>query len=274
MVKRTIYGILGAIFICTALFLNQFFPLILNILVAIACLWSIFELFCAMGISNFFLITIPSMFFSIFIPLFFNYIKIHGTLYTYSLIVFLTILILNQKIDFKSIFVVYTMTMVITLSLSFLISLRNLSNKYAFFYIIICFAISWMTDTGAYFFGSFFGKHKLCPRISPKKTIEGAIGGIVAAILSVVLICFIFNLFLFKGSIKFNIYLMLFMAIIGSIIAMIGDLSFSAVKRGCHVKDFGNVIPGHGGILDRIDSVILVVPFVYFCLTMFPVFIN
>ena len=131
-----------------------------------------------------------------------------------------------------------------------------------------------MTDTGAYFCGSFFGKHKLCPQISPKKTVEGALGGIIVSVLSALVTCLIFQNFIFDKQVFINYFLIVLIAVIGAIISMVGDLSFSLVKRSCNIKDFGNVIPGHGGILDRLDSVIFLSPLIYFLLIVFPVVQN
>ena len=118
----------------------------------------------------------------------------------------------------------------------------------------LVFIISFMTDTFAYFSGYLFGKHKLIPNVSPKKTIEGSIGGILGSTICCLIFGYIF---------KLDMALMIVMGIIGSIIAQIGDLFASSIKRYVGIKDYGNLIPGHGGVLDRFDSVILVAPFVY-----------
>ena len=115
------------------------------------------------------------------------------------------------------------------------------------------------------------GKNKLCPEISPKKTIEGVIGGVAVCVFSLILIGLLFNNLMFYNRYRINYILLIFMGIIGSLVSALGDLCFSAIKRSCHIKDFGNVIPGHGGILDRFDSVIFVVPYVYLFLKLFPV---
>lgn len=115
-----------------------------------------------------------------------------------------------------------------------------------------------MTDTFAYFTGRFFGNHKLIPSISPKKTVEGAIGGIIGSIVG----CVIFAL-LFPQS-NVSLYLGVVIGLLGSLVAQIGDLVASAIKRNCYIKDFGKIIPGHGGILDRFDSILFVSPFIYF----------
>ena len=124
----------------------------------------------------------------------------------------------------------------------------------------LVFIIAFMTDTFAYFSGYLFGKHKLIPNVSPKKTIEGSIGGILGSTISCLIFGHIFNL---------NMVLMLILGSIGSIIAQIGDLFASSIKRYVGIKDYGNLIPGHGGILDRFDSVILVTPFVYSAIIFF-----
>ena len=124
----------------------------------------------------------------------------------------------------------------------------------------LVFIIAFMTDTFAYFSGYLFGKHKLIPNVSPKKTIEGSIGGILGSTICCLIFGHIFNL---------NMVLMLILGSIGSIIAQIGDLFASSIKRYVGIKDYGNLIPGHGGILDRFDSVILVTPFVYSAIIFF-----
>ena len=118
-------------------------------------------------------------------------------------------------------------------------------------YVWLIFIIAFATDTCAYFVGYAFGKHKLIPNVSPKKTIEGSIGGILGSTICCLIFGHIFNL---------NMVLMLILGSIGSIIAQIGDLFASSIKRYVGIKDYGNLIPGHGGILDRFDSVILVTP--------------
>ena len=112
------------------------------------------------------------------------------------------------------------------------------------------------TDIMAYFTGFFLGKHKLCPNISPKNTVEGAIGGIVGS----VILCTLFGYLISEGPLIHFILIGLF----GSMAAQAGDLTASIFKRKMGIKDYGNLIPGHGGILDRFDSVLFTAPFVYY----------
>ncbi len=127
-------------------------------------------------------------------------------------------------------------------------------------YVWLIFIISFATDTFAYFSGYLFGRHKLIPSISPKKTIEGSIGGILGSTICCIAFGYLF---------KFDMVHMILIGSLGSIVAQFGDLFASAIKRYVGIKDYGKLIPGHGGILDRFDSVILVAPFVYYAIFLF-----
>lgn len=136
-------------------------------------------------------------------------------------------------------------------------------------YIILGFllAVNFFTDIGAYVTGSHLGRHKLCPHLSPKKTVEGAIGGFVFA-LAASLICFLI-FFLMKKPL-FNIYEILGLGAFFGITSQVGDLVESIYKRDAGVKDSGKSIPGHGGVLDRIDSLLFTLPLMYLYLIIFP----
>ncbi|BES65270.1 phosphatidate cytidylyltransferase [Gottschalkiaceae bacterium SANA] len=134
--------------------------------------------------------------------------------------------------------------------------------NFAFFYflngdarVLLVFIFSWISDTCAYFTGVFFGKHPLCPAISPKKTIEGSIGGMIGSALLALLFSYYWH-----GDI---IWYYAGFGLVGSAISQSGDLIASMFKRQSQIKDYGNIIPGHGGILDRFDSILFVLPVVY-----------
>lgn len=170
----------------------------------------------------------------------------------------LATLITHGKRSVKEIFVNAIMTFYITFFMSYFITLRK---EFTIYGVLFPFVISWMTDTGAYFAGVAIGKHKLIPSISPKKTVEGAIGGLVVAVLSTIL----YNLILTKIAPDYAIGYA-FSILLGfgvSILSQIGDLFASCVKRDFEIKDFGTILPGHGGMLDRFDSVMFVTPVVY-----------
>lgn len=123
------------------------------------------------------------------------------------------------------------------------------------------FITAWASDTAAYFTGRFFGKHKLCPNLSPKKTIEGSIGGILGSVIACLAFSVVFNI----TDLKF----ILTVAIFGSIFGQIGDLVASKIKRTTQIKDYGKIMPGHGGVVDRFDSILLTAPLTYFLFTLF-----
>ncbi len=128
------------------------------------------------------------------------------------------------------------------------------------------FVIAWITDSGAYFAGVFLGKHKLVPHISPKKTVEGAIGGVLAAVVAGV----VYYIILVNVGSKFSwgvLVSLAAMSLVGSVLSQLGDFVASCIKRDSDVKDYGSILPGHGGLMDRFDSVVFIAPFVYYILT-------
>ena len=125
----------------------------------------------------------------------------------------------------------------------------------------IVFLAAFGQDTFAYFTGYLFGKHKMAPNISPKKTIEGAVGGVIGA----TVLCGVFGSIFYRPQLVHCIV----MGFVGAFFGMAGDLIASAFKRKMGIKDYGNIIPGHGGVMDRFDSVILVAPFVYYYILLF-----
>ena len=127
------------------------------------------------------------------------------------------------------------------------------------FYILAAFVLTMVPDSGAYFVGSFFGKHKLCPVISPNKTVEGAVGGAVCTVVFMVLYTLILQL---AFACRVNYLYAVLYGILGAGASMLGDLTFSVIKRQAGIKDYGNLLPGHGGILDRFDSTMIVAPLV------------
>ena len=151
----------------------------------------------------------------------------------------------------------------VTFMLSYLYQIRIMDQgKFLVWLVFIC---SWGSDTCAYCVGMLIGKHKMAPKLSPKKSIEGAVGGVVGAALLGVLYALAINSF--WGG---NADVLLYAAIgsVGALISMVGDLAASAIKRNHDVKDYGTLIPGHGGILDRFDSVIFTAPIIYYMASM------
>jgi phosphatidate cytidylyltransferase len=140
---------------------------------------------------------------------------------------------------------------------SFVTLTRNMEKGYLYIWLI--FIGAWATDTFAYFTGVAIGKTKILPKISPKKSLEGCIGGVLGCMLAMVLFGLYFRNVLAVPVIQFAI-----LGLLCGVISQVGDWSASAVKRAAGVKDYGNIMPGHGGVLDRLDSILFVAPAVYF----------
>ena len=148
----------------------------------------------------------------------------------------------------------------VAVMLSYVYQTRMLpGGAYIVWLIFLC---SWGCDTCAYCVGVLIGKHKMAPVLSPKKSWEGAVGGVVGAALLTLIYCFVFQGSM--GSTNRDIIMLCMICAIGAIISMIGDLTASAIKRNYDIKDYGRLIPGHGGILDRFDSVIFTAPIIYY----------
>ena len=148
----------------------------------------------------------------------------------------------------------------VALMLSYMVQIRALPN--GAFLVWLVFISSWGCDTCAYCVGMLFGKHKMAPVLSPKKSVEGAVGGVIGAALIGMIYALVFrnHLTVFRNP----LFAMAMTGALGGLISMVGDLTASAIKRNYGIKDYGTLIPGHGGILDRFDSVIITAPLVYY----------
>ena len=145
--------------------------------------------------------------------------------------------------------------------------IRVLSLSLGRYLVLIPFVLAFLSDAGAYFVGRRFGKHKLSPVVSPNKTLEGSLGGIAAAILGMVIYAIILHVLKFRV----NYLIAILYGILGSVAGSFGDLCFSVIKRQTGLKDYGTLIPGHGGVLDRFDSMVFVAPLVEALLVILPV---
>ena len=142
----------------------------------------------------------------------------------------------------------------------------------ALYFIFLILGFAWGGDSAAYFAGRFFGRHKLAPVVSPNKTVEGAVGGILGSVLLGLIITAIYDVIAGHLAVEdftaYHYLLICILAAVSSVLGILGDLFASAVKRQCGIKDYGTIFPGHGGVMDRFDSVMFIAPFLTIGVTM------
>ena len=183
----------------------------------------------------------------------------------YILVIAMVISLMIPIIDLKYSFVDVAITFLGFIYVVILFSFIPLVNVKASgqYLVWLIFIGSWLSDTVAYYFGKFFGKHKLCPKVSPKKTIEGSIGGFLGATLG----CGLFGIAVSSYVPQVSIIHFFLIGALCGIMGQFGDLVASSIKRFVGLKDYSNLIPGHGGILDRFDSILFNAVVVFYYLT-------
>ncbi len=180
-------------------------------------------------------------------------------IFIYFVAVFLVAISSHYTVTTEKIGGAFFFAMLIPYFLSSFIRIRAMDHHMGGFYIILPLVAAFISDAFALFAGLAFGKHKLAPELSPKKTVEGAVGGFLGAILG----CMLYGLVLEQFfAVTASYPLLALYGALGSVLAQMGDLSFSYIKRQYGIKDFGNIFPGHGGVLDRFDSVIFCAPLI------------
>ncbi|MBU5677451.1 phosphatidate cytidylyltransferase [Alkaliphilus sp. MSJ-5] len=255
MLKRIVSAIIGLPFLLAIIFIGGM-PLFIAIL--IVSLIGLREFYNACKNKSLFPVEVIGYLGSIALIVLVNFSYSPSYIF---LLFFILIFLLNSiqliygKYNFLDISVTLYGLAYVPLLLSCILLISKQPNNIV---IWLVFTTAWGTDTFAYFSGYFFGKRKLCPSISPKKTVAGAIGGVLGSISISVLFGYFF--------LQDYIIVVAFIGAIGSIVAQVGDLSASLIKRHTGIKDFGNLIPGHGGVLDRFDSILFTAPTIYFIL--------
>lgn len=262
MKQRIITGaILVLVMICVFALSGTFvYPALITALCAIG----VWEMLGCVGLRKVYALSVPSLVFSLITPL--SSFKYSFTswvpIIVFALFYMLFVSVFTQnKITTEKASLCFATVFYVIICFSSLLRLRYIGTqsieigKYIY---LLVFIGAWITDTFAYFTGVFFGKHKLIPQISPKKTIEGSIGGsafcIVAFLIYGAIIAKVSNLMP-------NFLGLALVGLVMSVISQIGDLLASAIKRNYKIKDYGNLFPGHGGVLDRFDSIMVLSPF-------------
>ena len=187
----------------------------------------------------------------------------------FTTIIFFEMLRTNGQLPFQQVAMALVAGTLIPFLLAALVRIRIMEN--GVYFIATPFVMAFMSDTGAYFVGCAIGKHKLCPIISPKKTVEGLFGGILGSIVGMVVYGLVLQHFF---GFTVNYLFAVIYGAVGSGFAVFGDLMFSVIKRQTGIKDYGKLLPGHGGILDRFDSVTVVAPLAEVLLLILPLAVK
>lgn len=185
----------------------------------------------------------------------------------YAFLLFLVLIRYHDTLRIEQISLAFFFGMMVPFSFSTMLFIHDrYQTPVSVMYLLITLGGAWLTDTGAYFVGRAFGKHKMAPQISPHKTVEGAVGGVLVNLLcyfGMVLLYITCAKQLFGVTIAVNYLALGCLAPLASMAGILGDLTASVIKRQCGIKDFGSIMPGHGGVMDRFDSVLFVAPTVY-----------
>ena len=281
MKTRIITALVGIVVLVLVLF--TFDTLVFNLVVAGISLLAMHEVYNALGLEKadwpLYVVLIP---YTLLIMLS-NYEHARGLVMvgTFALVLFYSIYLVvrNGVVSYQKVSGLALFSGIIMFCFYSLIFLKMLLpvEEYgydAIFFILLILCFAWGGDTCAYFAGRAFGKHKLCPVVSPKKTVEGAIGGVLGTMVFGVAATIIYSVAADRMDIftQSNIGVSMFviialLGIVAAVLGIYGDLFASVVKRQCGIKDYGTIFPGHGGILDRFDSVMFIAPFVTMVIT-------
>lgn len=274
MKTRIISAVFGIAFLFTIL--SFYDTIIFNFAVAFVCFLMVYEVFKATKIfeKSIFLFLVCEM---LSVSCAFLKISSLKNLCEFYLIgygaIFLFILFKNKGfLKIENLIFTFSFSLFLTLAMNLLLDIRFKLRPHGLYYTLLLFAIAWVCDSSAYFTGLKFGRVKLAPKISPKKTVEGAVGGVIFNLL--IILSFSFFYFKFFNFSVVNWVSLFLVVFIGSFCAILGDLSMSVVKRNYEIKDFGKIIQGHGGMLDRFDSWIFVVIVIYPILLKFPIILS
>ncbi len=249
-------------------------PKIVTVLVVSAlCAIAAYELLYRTGLVRHVRMVAYSMVFAALVPVWghFGMDGVYARLgvLVFCALLFMEIMISQMKVKFEKLALCIAAGLLVPYLLSSLT--RILSPDGGRYVVLIPFVVAFLSDSGAYFVGCRFGKHKLAPIISPNKSVEGVFGGVAFGVVGMLLYTCIMQL-IFKCQVNYGFALVY--GVLGSLAGVFGDLCFSVVKRQTGIKDYGNLIPGHGGVLDRFDSMLTVGPLIEILLITLPVVVK
>lgn len=264
MVTRLITAVIGIVIALIVLFLHN--TAILPIAAGVISVLALYEYLRVNKLLRYHLSSTAALVYALLLPL----IQV-GMVARYRSMMVITALVFvlydyvrhKKKMTEKTVFTFLTGMFLIPPAMASAVTLNNAHEQHGLAYLIMALCGAWIADTGAYFVGTLFGKAKLCPEISPKKTIVGFVGGIVFNVIFFIGFCIIYRSFMADKGIEIGVnwFAAVIVSMVCAVLGTLGDLAASTMKRQLGIKDFGNIMPGHGGILDRFDSVLLVMPF-------------
>lgn len=257
---RLLTAVIGIPLLVLFLLLAEVWTPVVTIIVALATAFMTGEYLNANKLLKNFAVSAPCLIFSLLMPFLISTEYFYMTVILYMLAMFILMILNHKKITYSELAYSVTGTLLISLGMSAIPFICNSKMGIALYFVTI-FALPWMADAGGFFIGATLGKNKLCPNISPKKTVEGAVGGVVFCVISAVLVGILFQ-YIISPDIKINFLALILLGVIDAPISIIGDLSFSLIKRRYKIKDYGSIFPGHGGMLDRFDSIIFTAPMI------------
>lgn len=251
--------------------------IVLNLAIALICVGMLHELFHAEGCDRYKTFVYMCYTLVALIPILlyqkFSYLQlIFPVCMVFVFLIFATYIFKHKELNLDRLIFMVGCCGFVSFPMCCMIFIKNLDAQLGTIYMVIALCSAWLADSGAYFVGTFCGKHKLCPEISPKKTIEGFIGGLISNGILLCVFVLVYSKFFAPTDLAVNYVSTFIMGIITGAIGTVGDLTASLIKRQCNIKDFGKIMPGHGGILDRFDSVLFVVPFVFLYLNYIGIF--
>ena len=276
MLKRILTGVVALCFILVPVLLLAD-TVALPIGIAVFAVIATYEILHCVGLHRNLWLSAPMYLMSAAIPFGLRYMT-SGALALLPAVICLPLLISlaaavfsHGKADIRDVASAFVLWLYTIIGFMSLVMIHDLVEGGKYFY-LLAFIGAWVTDTFAYFTGMLLGKHKLIPGVSPKKTVEGAIGGIAFCVAAFVGFGLLYNsLWLAEGGDPLPLWLMGVVGLLVSLVSQIGDLSLSLLKRKYGIKDFGKIFPGHGGVMDRFDSVLAVSIMLLVCFSAFSI---
>lgn len=255
---RLLTAVVGISLLLCILFVAEQWNPIIGIIVGLASAFMTGEYLNAKGLLKVYELSIPCLLVSFALSQTVISQYLFLIFLVFMMIAFSVLILSHKKISYIDLAYAVCGTLLISFGMSALPTICSSGIGVAFYFVTV-FALPWMADAGGFFIGATMGKHKLCPNISPKKTVEGAVGGVIFCIISALIVGVVFQ-YIIMPDYKINFWALALLGLLDAPISILGDLSFSLIKRSLNIKDYGSIFPGHGGMLDRFDSIVFTAP--------------